>query len=75
MPIEVVVFEARARLGGRVEGSLATQNLLPSRPKSERKNIQLDANWVHGLSAENPLFKIIVSKYKLVELQSSPQHA
>jgi monoamine oxidase len=57
---EVIVLEGRDRIGGRMKKHCLTKNLAGS-PRTGAEhyvNIQLGANWIHGMESSNPMFEV-----------------
>lgn len=60
---EVIILEGRDRIGGRMRKHCLTKNLLKSSGLGTNANhfvnIQLGANWIHGMeAATNPMFAV-----------------
>mmetsp|Transcript_39648 Transcript_39648/g.78924 ORF Transcript_39648/g.78924 Transcript_39648/m.78924 type:complete len:726 (+) Transcript_39648:112-2289(+) len=69
---EVIVLEGRDRIGGRMKKHSLTKNLIPSSciGAEHYVNIQLGANWIHGMEPSNPMF-MVAQKLKLELHQTS----
>lgn len=66
----IVILEARSRIGGRVYENKLEKNFIPN--SSDFCNVQLGANWIHGLDADiNPLFKISLDMGLDLQITSS----
>jgi polyamine oxidase len=57
---EVIVLEGRDRIGGRMKKHCLTKNLSSSFGVGAEHyvNIQLGANWIHGMESTNPMFEV-----------------
>lgn len=57
---EVIVLEGRDRIGGRMKKHCLTKNLIGSSETGAEHfvNIQLGANWIHGMEPTNPMFEV-----------------
>lgn len=58
--VEVVVLEGCDRIGGRVKNHTLTKSLIAHSEKEDEHfvNIQLGANWIHGMEISNPMFEV-----------------